>query len=505
MIINENIINDESILKLILNYVTLRVDIINISNDEENTIKLIESSDSNLKVSFPRWFKENGKTQGMLITSSNLSLDLKIKCLVDGDLKIKLRSMDIRDRNKERFPIYVDVNEFKINKEVVLRKHNLVSSFQPRGVSIKVKKDEIVDIHLKWMPFNSGCEYKDPSKPLKKQIKELKEDLEFFKSNEGSFNSLELKKYNDELSNLKAQFEEYKRTNDRYIDSVYFLLDDLYINHEQKPIGFLSRLHEVNVELLTFIGNVCKKYGLEWWIDYGNLIGAVRHGGSVPWDDDIDIGMMRTDYIKLCEILPNELKVNNLNNVEIYFRERIINYKRVNSFLQIKFYSNPELSGRKMLLANIDVFPYDYMNSFDLKILDELYYNTKMDYFNNLIDQKDPEECFKIMYDKLDLNLNKTDFIIPGVEGACGIGNTYALSVFNAKKIFPLSQIKYSNRMFPCPNDVDYYLKKIYGDYLSLPKNLRKHKRAQNFRYIKNNHVFYLDLLETIREVNSNF
>lgn len=507
MLINENIMNDERILNLILNYAKIRVDLLNISNGEENTIEIIENSDPNSKVSSPKWFKGDDKSQGVIVTSSNLSLNLKIKCLCDGDFELRIRGVDAKDKNGERFPIYVDLNEFKINEETVLKRHFLISFSSPRGFTKKVEKGEMVNVYLKWMPFNDQCEYKNPVNPLKMKIKKLNEDLEFLKSNSASsVDSLELKKYHDQLSDLEDEFNEYKKTTDKYLDSFHFLLDDLYINHEQKPIGFLRRLHEVNVELLIFLKNICKKYGLEWWLDYGNLIGAVRHGGSVPWDDDTDVGMMRTDYMKLCEILPDEIKENNLDDiVEIYFKERKINYLRVKSFLQIKFYSNPDLAGRKMLLANIDVFPYDYINSYDEENLDELYYNVKLDYFADLIHKKDPEDCLNVMYKKLDLNFNKTDLIIPGVEGACGPKNTYSLSVFNANKIFPLSEIGYSNVMLPCPNDVDYYLGKIYGDYLSLPKNLRKHERAKNFRYIKNNHLFYLDLLETIKEINKKF
>jgi phosphorylcholine metabolism protein LicD len=499
--------NNERILSMILNYATLRVDLINISNSEKNTIEIIENSDANSNVSFPKWFRKGGKSQGAVVTSSNLSLNLKIKCPCDGNLEIKLRSVDTKDKTGERFPIYVDVNEFRVNKETVLRNHNLISFSSPRGVSKKVKKGEIVNIYLKWMPFNNQCEYKNPVNPLKMQIKSLSEDLEFLKSNNNpALDSLKLKKYHNQLSNLENEFNEYKKTTNKYLDTLHFLLDDLYINHEQKPIGFLNRLHEVNVELLIFFKNICKKYDLEWWLDYGNLIGAVRHGGSVPWDDDTDVGMMRKEYMKLCEILPDEVKKYNLDNiVELYYRERIVNYGRADSFLQIKFYSNPDLTSRNLLLANIDVFPYDYINSYNAKNLDELYYNTKIDYFENLIQKKNPEECLNIMYEKLNLNFNKTDLIIPGVEGACGPKNTYDLSVFDANKIFPLSEIEYSNVLLPCPNDVDYYLRKIYGDYLSLPKNLRRHNRTQSFRKIKNNHIYYLDLLENIKEINENF
>ena len=50
------------------------------------------------------------------------------------------------------------------------------------------------------------------------------------------------------------------------------------------------------VELLIFIDNVCNKHGIDYWLGFGTLLGAIRHGGFIPWDDDIDILMPRPDY-----------------------------------------------------------------------------------------------------------------------------------------------------------------------------------------------------------------
>ena len=505
MLIGKNEINDEKVLKFLLNYITLRLDIINISKNE-NSIEIIENSDLNSTVSFPKWFKR-GNNQGTVVTSSNLSLDLKIKTLADGELRIVLKSMDVRDKNKERFPIYLDLNQFKINEEKILTKHNTVSFSSPKKFSKKVNKDEIVNIHLEWMPFNKNCEYKNPTKPLMQKINKLNDELEFFKSNDnGLSGSYELKSYIDELSNLKSEFEDYKNKIQPQLDSYHFLLEGLYINHELKPRGYIGLLHKVYNELLVFIDNVCKKHGLEWWLDYGNLLGAVRHGGFIPWDDDVDIGMMRTDYQKLYDVLSDEIKQRNLEDiVTLHFRNRVINYRRASSFLQIFFYSNSQDGERKRLLANIDVFPYDYINSYNKKEINEVYYNAKMKYYNNLIEQKDKDESFKIMYNDLNLNLEKTDLIIPGIEGACGMDNVYPLVIFDTDKIFPLKTIKYSDNMFPCPNDAHHYLKKIYGDYLSLPEVVRSHKRSKKFKYSQNSQEIYSVLLKTFEEINSDF
>ncbi len=61
------------------------------------------------------------------------------------------------------------------------------------------------------------------------------------------------------------------------------------------------------LEVLCEIALVCERYDIPWFMAYGSLLGAVRHEGFIPWDDDIDIYLLREDYKKLLEILPKEL------------------------------------------------------------------------------------------------------------------------------------------------------------------------------------------------------
>ena len=77
--------------------------------------------------------------------------------------------------------------------------------------------------------------------------------------------------------------------------------------NEEIRNGFLvseKRKAVWNVELclLKRLDEVCKKYNLRYWLDGGSLLGAIRHNGFIPWDDDIDVVMPRKDYDKLSEI-----------------------------------------------------------------------------------------------------------------------------------------------------------------------------------------------------------
>ena len=69
----------------------------------------------------------------------------------------------------------------------------------------------------------------------------------------------------------------------------------------------LRRLQLVELGILKDINRVCCEHGITYWLDSGTVLGARRHGGFIPWDDDIDLGMPRADYERFLEIAPSAL------------------------------------------------------------------------------------------------------------------------------------------------------------------------------------------------------
>lgn len=69
----------------------------------------------------------------------------------------------------------------------------------------------------------------------------------------------------------------------------------------------LQDVQRVNLKLLVEVDRVCRKLGISYFLDSGTLLGAVRHHGFIPWDDDIDIAMKRDDFEKFVQAAPNEL------------------------------------------------------------------------------------------------------------------------------------------------------------------------------------------------------
>lgn len=237
----------------------------------------------------------------------------------------------------------------------------------------------------------------------------------------------------------------------------------------------LRRQQERMLELLCEIDRICQKHGIRYWLSSGTLIGAVRHGGFIPWDDDLDIEMMREDYDRLMDILPTELPstmaLQNHRTDHTYF----FFYAKVRDRRSLLSEGNNYDRMWKEQGIYIDIFPLEYQ---PISI--------------HKISEKTAGHMYKIWRTCTDDNLGirkvmrlfhfNRRFVFPLLRLLCSISGTDVITsgmgipYHNprfAKDIFPLATLKFEGREFPVPHNYDHMLRLMYGDYMQLPPEER--------------------------------
>ena len=237
---------------------------------------------------------------------------------------------------------------------------------------------------------------------------------------------------------------------------------------------------------MTYLDEFCSAHDIKYYLVGGTLLGAVRHSGFIPWDDDIDVAMMRSDYNRLIELsgkIPSEFKIHYCNNQDNYFYP-FAKFCSSKVMVEEPFYK-PLLIG-----VWVDIFPLDY--TFKSKLLQSLQF-----FLINLLKKVrilkygafKPEKRSGMSF-KLAIALHKVlkfvprifldssqDFLqsrIPAIfgcnevvanyNGAWGVKETAPVSLFSESKLYD-----FEGRKFNSVSDADFWLSKVYGDYMTPP------------------------------------
>lgn len=242
-----------------------------------------------------------------------------------------------------------------------------------------------------------------------------------------------------------------------------------------KPI----RNYQLNlVEFMHEADMFFQKHDLQYFLMGGTLIGALRHKGFVPWDDDIDIGMMRRDYEKLKEIL----KANYLGvDISKIYASKTNMSMVVNDYLKksknkLVYFIGPKYIQiyRGTSLKNgvfIDIFPHDYYKD-DYTAAEFDKYALKMQRY--YIEKDNLKAIFDFFIEEYKNNPNvaeKSNTIYYGVD--CFV--TYWMRhnrFMTHDMVFPLKRAKFENYEFLVPNMPEEYVKFEYPNYMEFPPTI---------------------------------
>ena len=252
----------------------------------------------------------------------------------------------------------------------------------------------------------------------------------------------------------------------------------------------LDRAKKVMVEILVEIDDICNRNKINYWLDLGTLLGAIRHKGFIPWDDDIDITMPRKDYNNFIQIAEKELsskyflhtnrtdrncysdwiKIRDKKSIYIEFGEKE-NHVSSNSGIFVDIFPLDRIS-----IKNIKIFNF-LRKAFQINPFKSVFKSVKKRLLHYLLS---PTYFFRKKIFKFSKNITNShgEIAIFGVE-------TWVSYNFEYELIYPLKKIEFEGLMFNAPNNCDKILQSYYGDYMKLPAIKDRQVHAKMIKFLE--------------------
>ncbi len=234
--------------------------------------------------------------------------------------------------------------------------------------------------------------------------------------------------------------------------------------------------------LLQEFAAIAHKHQLPYWVDFGTLLGAVRHQGFIPWDDDVDLSMMRDDITRLCALLKDD--------PELVQRYRVtLIYDPYACCRQLRFRYADDKNP-----CFLDIFFYDYKGAWSSQERDrfiELRRQLKADlhslsFYNEWCEQgywpvghphTDEVEAVFAKYQRL---VHKEGILAEKTTSqgiVCGLDNVDGECAYTVANddIFPLQTMRFESFEVLAPVHVEAVLAQLYGDIYQLPDDIISH------------------------------
>lgn len=245
---------------------------------------------------------------------------------------------------------------------------------------------------------------------------------------------------------------------------------------QYNPEGSTLRKAQLRMlEILIEIDKICKKHHINYWLDGGTLLGAVRHGGFIPWDDDVDIAVLEQDYKKFRKVMQAELPERFVFTdwtTDKFVFDYCARIRDKNSFFDYPLFKKQKHQG-----IYVDVLITEKVTMPVKKLLDNTFWRLFRQ-IHNINATKD--SAFVDFAKKIIAYLFLPIFYLLLILGRsyCKISkhafySHYASKYYGKrpiKVVFPLKQLQFANHYFNVPNNSESYLTSLYGDYMQLPK-----------------------------------
>ena len=276
---------------------------------------------------------------------------------------------------------------------------------------------------------------------------------------------------NKELKNLSN----ISKKNSEHIEKLQLYCDYLKILSEcngditkfPQAKGDFRTIQCIRTKGLVYIASILRNHNIEYWLDFGTLLGAYRNKGFIPWDDDIDISVDREGSEKLKIIFQEEFKNTPFN---------IILIKQTSGFFIRVRFNDFEL---------LDIFPHDYSDNESasyqelyekiLRAREEFYTKYPIKKLRNCsIKLEDTYEDIFRLYEKYDISHThkRGKWLFRGID-TLTVNKKSNLHL--SENLFPLRTIEFENYEFPAPNNIPKFLNEshhigYYGDLNKFPE-----------------------------------
>lgn len=290
---------------------------------------------------------------------------------------------------------------------------------------------------------------------------------------------------------------QHKKGNENYSVKVIFMIIKELIRKELIDEYGLHHLQNILLNIMCYIDELCRKNSIQYYIIGGTALGAVRHGGFIPWDDDLDIAMTRSNYKKFCNICREQLDTDNY-----FFQESLVDWPMYFSKIRLKGTYLEEEEYERNIPKDlrgifIDIFPLD--NVPNSKIKQYLWYLLGKILVSFGLQRRGYKSANRLK--KILMFLSSPLYIRPIHNAILGymqsynkkntdyIGGFELISRFKntitPKEIWGESKyVKFEETELQAPSNIKGFLEYYFGDYMILPpkeKRLSRHVTSINF------------------------